>query len=174
MKPFKFFWTTHKWTGILFSIFFLTVAVTGFLLIMKKEWTWVQPPTQKGSEGELKDFLTMERLFTIVFEQNNPNFKSMDDIDRVDMRPGKRVYKVRSVHNHAELQVDAISGKILSDTWRASDLIEQIHDGSWMAEWFHDFFMPFVSFAIIFLVFSGLWLWLEPIIKKWRRKAKKG
>ena len=32
MRLFKFFWTTHKWTGIVLATVFLLVSVTGFLL----------------------------------------------------------------------------------------------------------------------------------------------
>ena len=170
MKPFKFFWNTHKWTGICFSLFFLVIAVTGFLLLMKKEFAWIQPPTKVGKKGTEKDFLSMNKLFEIVYAHNHPDFRSLNDIDRVDFRPGKSVYKVRSRHNHSELQVDAVSGEILSQDWRTSDLLEQIHDGSFFAKWIHDFFMPFVSFGLIFLVFSGMWLWLSPIVRKWRKK----
>lgn len=173
MKTFKFFWTTHKWTGILFSVFFLVIAVTGFLLLIKKEFAWIQPPTLKGTSGNISQFKSMRELLDIVLAQQHPDFTSLDDIDRVDVRPGKRVYKVRSVRNHSEIQVDAVSGKVLNVSSRASDLIESIHDGSFVGGWFHDYCMPFVSFALLFLIFSGIWLWLEPVVKKWRKKRKR-
>ena len=48
MKTFKFFWNTHKWMGILGGVVFLNLAVTGFLLLVKKDHAWLQPPTQVG------------------------------------------------------------------------------------------------------------------------------
>ena len=49
MKSFKLFWTAHKWTGIVLAIVFASTAVTGFLLLVKKEFAWIQPPTNTGT-----------------------------------------------------------------------------------------------------------------------------
>jgi uncharacterized iron-regulated membrane protein len=87
---FKFFWTTHKWVGIILAIVFLMIAGTGFLLLIKKDYDWIQPPTQRGEEGTLADFITLQEMFASVFAEEHSDFRSMDDIDRVDFRPGKR------------------------------------------------------------------------------------
>ena len=66
-----------------------------------------------------------------------------------------------------------MTGEILSTRKvRRSDLIEQIHDGSFWADWVHEWVMPVVSFALLFMVFSGLWLWIEPSVRKRRRKKR--
>jgi uncharacterized iron-regulated membrane protein len=72
------------------------------------------------------------------------------------------------------MQVGAISGEILSVDWRPSDLLESIHDGSFVGGWMHDWIMPAVPVAMMFLVFSGIWLWVEPVVRrrKRRRRAK--
>ena len=173
MQTYKFFWDTHKWTGIVLSLVFVMIAVTGFLLLIKKDHAWIQPPTQEGAEGSVEDFLPLDQMFAKVFAEGHPDFQSMDDIDRVDFRPGKRVHKVRSVHNHSEIQVDAVTGAILSVDTRTSDLLEQIHDGSFFGDWAHDWFMPVVPFALLFLVGSGLYLWLAPKIRKARNRRKR-
>ena len=174
MKTFKLFWNTHKWTGLTFSVILAISAVTGFLLLIKKKVDWIQPPTISGGVGtgegnDLKRFITNQKLFEIVFAQDHPEFQSLDDIDRVDFRPGKRVFKVRSSSLH-EMQIDAITGEVLGIAYRRSDFIEQIHDGSFFAKWFHEWIMPVVSCGLLFLTFSGWWLWLEP---KYRRRKRK-
>ncbi len=169
MKTFKFFWTTHKWTGIVLAAVFAVTAVTGFLLLVKKKYEWIQPPTMSGEAGEVEDFITNQELFDIVLGQGHPEFQSMDDIDRVDFRPGKRVFKVRS-NSYYEIQVDAITGAVLHTAYRRSDWLETIHDGSFFADWFHEWGMPVASVGLLFLAFSGLWLWLEP---KYRRRQRK-
>jgi uncharacterized iron-regulated membrane protein len=173
MKTFKFFWTTHKWTGVIFSIVFATIATSGFLLLIKKNYDWLQPPTKQGAPGEIGDFLTLAEVFDVVFAQDHPAFQSLDDVDRIDFRPGKRVHKVRSNYDHWEIQVDAVSGEVLSVERRMSDLIESIHDGSFFGDWVHGWLMPVVACALLFLAFSGLWLWLEPTIRKRRRKKRR-
>ncbi|MCZ6835561.1 MAG: PepSY-associated TM helix domain-containing protein, partial [Planctomycetota bacterium] len=161
MKTFKFFWTTHKWTGISLAIILAVTSVTGFLLLLKKDYNWIQPPTIVGSEGGLESFITNQELFSIVFALDHPELQSLDDVNRVDFRPNKRVFKVRS-NSYYEIQVDAVTGEILGQNYRRSDLIETIHDGTFIAQWFHDWVMPVVSGGLLFLTGSGLWLWLEP------------
>ncbi len=171
MKTFKFFWTTHKWTGICLSLIFAGSATTGFLLLIKKQSDWIQPPTMEAAEGTIEDFITMEELFESVLRQGHPDFTSLEDIDRVDFRPGRRIHKVRSKHNWSEFQVDAVTGEVLSGrNIRRSDLIEQLHDGSFFGEWVHTWFMPAVSISLLFLTFSGLWLWIEPTLRRRRRR----
>ncbi len=173
MSSFKLFWTLHRWTGIIAAAFFACTATTGFLLLMKKKVDWIQPPMMIGAAGGVSEFITNQQLFESVFAQEHPDFQSIEDIDRVDFRPNDRVFKVRSEHNWSEIQVDAVTGEVLSSRKvRRSDLIEQIHDGSFWADWVHEWVMPVISFALLFMVFSGLWLWIEPSVRKRRRKKR--
>ena len=172
MKLFKFLWTAHRWTGIILGVVFLQFAVTGFLLLLKKEYAWIQPPTQVGRAGEISDFIPLQELFQRLFARKHPDFKSLEDIDRVDFRPGHRVHKVHSKHNYSEIQICAVSGAVLSEDWRASDLIENLHDGQFYAAWLHNYFMPLVAISLAFLMMSGLYMWLWPLLqKRWRKAA---
>lgn len=177
MRYFKFFWDTHKWTGIISAVFFLIISVTGFLLLLKKEFDILQPSSQKSvtEEYELHDFKPMHDVFEAVFAKNNPNFKSLADIDRVDFRPKHRTYKVRSIHDNQEYQVDALTGEVYYDDSkpRWADWLETIHDGSIISDGFKVWFMPLVALSLLFLVVSGLYLWLAPLFKKRARLRKK-
>ena len=172
MRLFKFLWSTHKWTGIVLSVVFLNVAITGILLLWKKDHEWIQPPTQAGTAGDLAGFISTQRLVEVVLAADHPDFGSFADIDRIDFRPGKRVHKVQSKHNFAEIQVDAVSGAVLATGTRTSDWIEQLHDGSWFGEWVHAWVMPLTAVALAFLVFSGLYIWYFPVWRKARRRSK--
>lgn len=170
MRTFKLFWNTHKWTGIVLALILATTAVTGFLLLLKKEFAWIQPPTQRGTEGDYREFASIGEVIDAVLAQGHEDFTSVDDVDRIDFRPGKSIHKVRSVRNDTEFQVDAMTGEVVSGPdVRRSDLIERIHDGSFIADWFHDYIMPLSAIGLLFLTFSGIWLWLEP---KWRRRKR--
>jgi uncharacterized iron-regulated membrane protein len=167
MKPvYRFFWEAHKWVGIATSVICLNLAVTGFLLLVKKKYAWIQPPTRSGQNGAVEDLITNQRLFEIVFQQGHEDFRSLEDIDRVDFRPGKRVFKVRSTHHHSEIQIDAVSGNVLSVSRRPSDLIESIHDGSFFGKWCHEYVMPVTAGSLFLLAVSGLYLWLAPLWRK--------
>ncbi len=165
MQYYKFFLKIHKWVGIIFSLVFLNIAVTGFLLLQKKNYAWLQPVTETGAEGEIQDFITTEELLDIVFRQGHEDFQSPEDIDRIDFRLSNRVHKVQSRYNHSEIQVDAVSGRVLNTNWRASDFIENLHDGSFFGKWFHDWLMPLVAAAVFFLTVSGLYIWIRRAIR---------
>jgi uncharacterized iron-regulated membrane protein len=170
VNTFRFFWNTHRWVGISAAAFLLLIASTGFLLLLKKEYAWIQPPTQVGTAGTLESFLTLEEAWQRVLATKHPDFRTFADLDRIDVRPDKRVYKVRSKHNHTEIQLDAINGEILSSATRRSDFLEELHDGSWFAKPIHDYLMPIVAICVVFLVCSGLGIWLTPILKRRRNK----
>lgn len=171
MNSYKLFRVTHKWFGIIFAVALLNISVTGILLLEKKSYDWLQPATQKGQDGGVEEFITQQQLFKVVFEQGHEDFVSMDDIDRVDFRPGKRVHKVRSVHNNSEIQVDAVSGDVLGVSVRRSDLVESMHDGSLFGDLVYTLLMPVTGFVCIFLTVTGLLLWLIPLRKGMAAKA---
>jgi uncharacterized iron-regulated membrane protein len=169
MKHYKINRTVHKWFGIIFAIALLNFSITGLLLLEKKNFDWIQPPTQNGSQGSVDQFITNQQLFETVLAEKHTDFKNIDDINRVDFRPDKRVFKVRSKNNYSEIQVDAVTGKILSIAKRNSDMIEAWHDGSMFGQFVHQYLMPIVAIITIILTITGLYLWLEPAIK---RRAK--
>jgi len=167
---YKFFRQGHKWTGIVLGLILLNIAVTGFLLLLKKDHDWIQPPTLKGVSGGVEAFITNQELFAIVLDQDHPDFAAIDDVDRVDFRRGQRVCKVRSVRNHREIQVDAVRGAVLGTAVRNSDLIESLHDGSFYGDWAHDWLMPATSISLVLLFGTGLYLWLQPKYRRSRRR----
>lgn len=149
---------------------FVMIAVTGILLLVKKDFDWLQPPTQKGAESDLAaaPFLPLAVIFDIASEFEH--FRTIDDIDRIDFRPGKRVHKLRSKHDHWELQIDAVTGTVLSRERRRSDLIEQIHDGSFFADIVHGWVMPGVAIALVLMAVTGIYIWWFPIQTRRRRR----
>ena len=173
MKPYKLVWSTHRWIGIIVALFLLNTSITGFLLLVKKDYAWIQPPTQSGSTGDIADFISYQELVTVIENLHHPDFSDANAIDRIDVRPAQRVFKVRSIHHHTEVQVDAIDGRILGVASRRSDFIEALHDGSWYGNWVHDLIMPMTAVSVMLLVATGLYLWLKPVLARRRKKKKK-
>lgn len=171
VRLFRFLWSAHKWTGVAIGAVLFVTSVTGFLLIIKKHLDWIQPPTQRGAPGDVADFIPLQQVLAAAFAAGHPDLRDVSDIDRIDFRPAQRVHKVRSKHHHTEIQVDAVTGSVLSVDWRPSDLIEQIHDGSFVGAFVHDYAMPVAALALGFLVLTGYYLWLSPIWRR-RRRAK--
>ena len=167
MRLFRFFWTAHKWTGVVLAAVFLNVAATGFLLLMKQRFDWVQPPTLRGADGALSDVIPMERVLAVAFARGLEGLSKPDDVDRVDFRLDRRVFKVVS-KGYDEVQVDAITGAVLSEDWRPSDLLEDLHDASYFAEAAHFWLMPVAAVGLAFLAGSGLYIVIAPIVRRRR------
>ncbi len=116
----------------------------------------------------------MQRLLEVVYTQEHPDFRELGDIERIDFRPDDRIFKVISKHHYSELQVCAVTGRVMSSAWRPSDLIEDIHDGSFWAGWWHDWAMPLFGVGLVFMTASGLWLWIEPTLRRRKRRRRVG
>jgi len=171
MTLYKTCWELHKWIGILLSVVLINLAITGLLLLEKKRFEWIQPGTRTGQAGTPAEFISMQCVLKAVSECNHPDFQDVDSIDRIDFRPGKRVYKVRARTNQAEIQVDAITGQVLNVSRRRSDLLEQLHDGSYLGDWMYGAVMPMAAVGNIVLAVSGLYLWLGPKFRKRRKHS---
>jgi hypothetical protein len=145
------------------------ILVTGIVLQLKKQSDWVQPPTVKGSGKELA--IEFDEVLPIAKAVPEAAISSWADIDRLDVRPGKGMLKVRA-KNRWEIQLDTSTGNILQVAYRRSDLIESIHDGSF----FHESYKlgVFLPSALILTVIwgTGIYLFIYPFLVKWRRKRK--
>ncbi len=165
-------WTRkiHRWGAIAIALPLLLVICSGLLLQVKKQWTWVQPATIKGSKRE--PTLDWSRMVTIVSEIEEAEVEDWNDIDRIDVRVGKGVSKVQC-HNGWEVQIDSATGDILSSAYRRSDLIEDLHDGSFFGEpaklWV---FLP-GGVILLALWLTGAYLWYLPLDVKRRKRLRR-
>lgn len=161
----------HRWGALLIALPFLIVLITGLLLQVKKEFDWIQPPTQKGSLSYQTPEIGFDRILAIAKSDEEARIRSWEDIDRLDIRPDDGIVKVRSTEGW-ELQVDLGTGAILSSMERRSGVIEAIHDGSW----FHDkaklwIFLP-SAIIVTILWITGIYLFFLPYFAKWQNRKR--
>ena len=159
----------HKWGSIIIAIPFLVVLITGLILQLKKEVSWIQPASRKGVSTIPS--LSFNQILDISTTIPEAEITSWDDIDRLDVRPGKGIVKVRA-NNHWEIQIDTETGEILQKEYRRSDIIEAMHDGSW----FHDaaklwVFLP-NGIIVTILWITGIYLFFIPILNKRRNRKR--
>ncbi len=159
----------HHWGSIVVAVPIVIVLVTGVLLLLKKEFTWIQPPTVKGEQKGLA--LEFDQILAVARTVPEAGIETWADVDRLDVRPGKGMLKVRA-ENSWEIQVDANTGAVLQVAYRRSDLIESIHDGSF----FNDYaklwvFLP-SAIVLIGLWITGMVLFLHPYLA--RSNKRKG
>ncbi|TYP95524.1 PepSY-associated TM region [Fodinibius salinus] len=162
----------HRWGAILIALPFLIVLLSGLFLQVKKEFNWIQPPSQSGSQ--IGASIPFDSILTTAKSIPKLNVSKWKDIDRLDVRPDDGIIKIRGL-NGWEAQIDSHTGQILQVAQRRSDLIESIHDGSW----FHDkaklwLFLP-SAVVVLILWLTGIYLFFYPYFAKWynRKRLKK-
>ena len=133
---------------------------------MKKESAYIQPPTQRGAGTE--PTIGFERILEVARTVPEAEIESWEDVDRLDVRPGKGVVKVQC-KNRYEVQIDTETPEILQVAFRRSDLIESIHDGSYFNDHFKLWvFLP-AGIVLAALVITGVHLFLLPYLARRKR-----
>lgn len=157
----------HLWLSLVIFIPVIIVIGSGLLLQVKKEFDWIQPPTQKAPNAY--PTLSFERILQSASTVAEANIVTWEDIDRLDVRPNKGIIKVRG-KNHWEIQLDAQSGDVLQVAYRRTDTIEAIHDGSWFFEgaklWL---FLP-AAILLFVLWVTGLVMLFTTLKSKYRKR----
>ena len=84
----------HHWGSIAIALPLAIVLVTGVMLLLKKDFAWIQPPTIKGEEQGLA--LNFDQILAIAQTVPEAGIATWADVDRLDVRPGKGMLKVRT------------------------------------------------------------------------------
>ena len=159
----------HLWAALVILLPVLVVISTGILLQVKKEFDWIQPPTKKTGIHALN--INFKDILLAASSVEEAQIKTWADIDRLDVRPNKGILKIQ-VRGNWEVQMDHQTGEVLSVSFRRSDIIESIHDGSF----FHDkvklaVFLPAATVLLILWV-TGIYLFSITELAKWRSRKK--
>jgi len=170
MKLSKLSRVWHRLGSIIVLLPITIIIVSGIVLQLKKVSPYIQPPTQRGAGTE--PAIGFERILEVARTVPEAEIESWEDVDRLDVRPGDGVVKVRC-KNRYEVQIDTETAEILQVAFRRSDLIESIHDGTY----FHDSFKLWVflpaGLILAMLALTGLHLFCLPHLAKWRQRRKK-
>lgn len=160
----------HFWAGFIAAIPVLVIIASGLLLQAKKQWDWVQPPEHRGT-GTLPQ-VDFDDIMKTLRGVTSLGVTGWDDVDRLDVRPGRGIVKV-TLKNRWEVQLDLGTGQVLQTAYRRSDLIESIHDGSFIAgDWTKlGLFLP-AGGVLLLLWLSGLWMVWVQLNGKRKRKLK--
>ncbi|MEM9368979.1 MAG: PepSY-associated TM helix domain-containing protein [Planctomycetota bacterium] len=168
MTPSRLNRIVHRWGSIAIAIPTLIVLFSGVVLQLKKQSSWIQPATRQGTDQRPE--ITFARILEVAKTIPQAQVQSWNDIDRVDVRPGKGMLKVRC-RNRCEVQLDANSGAVLQVAFRRSDLIESIHDGSIFGDVAKlGIFLP-SAMVLIVLWGTGVYLFCLPYLAKRKRRG---
>ncbi|MEL7221603.1 MAG: PepSY domain-containing protein, partial [Bacteroidota bacterium] len=156
-------------TGASLFMIFLFISITGLLLGWKKNSNgYLLPKTQRGVSTLSTDWLPLRSLEQrALFVLDSLDTKLDKELDRIDVRPNKGSVKFTFEKHYQEIQLDLTTGELLSFGKRRSDLLEQIHDGSWIdrqlgSGFFKLFYTSLSGLALLLFTITGFWLWYGP------------
>jgi len=170
VKSLRWLRRLHRWIGIPLILFFFIIGITSILLAWKKK-VELLPPTLKTEIDNGTWILPSEMVK--IGEEEMRKIGRDTEVDRIDIRPDKGVAKVTFKTHFTEVQLDGLSGKVLSIETRHSDWIEKVHDGSIV-----DFYLggdeatkltysTLTALGLILMSLSGFYLWYYPkVIRK--------
>lgn len=171
MKPQILFRKVHHWGSIFVALPLMLMIGAGIFLMLKKEITWIQPQTIEGSQTGVP-LLTVAQMFEAAKKASEAGFASWDDLDRLDFKPGKGVAKFVG-HNNWEVQVDTHTGELLQVSFRRSDIIESLHDGSFFSDGIKLYLFLPAGIGLFILWCTGLYLFFLPHLKKRKNRLNK-
>jgi len=178
-KLLRIFRKVHRTTGAFLFIFFFIVSVTGLLLGWKKNsGGLLQSKSYQGTSVQLKDWLPIDSLHKNACKilQDSISANSTLELERIEIKKDKGMVKFIFAENYWGIQLDGATGKLLHIERRRSDIIEKIHDGSIVDDYFKTgsgffklFYTTVMGFALLLFTITGFWLWYGP--KRMKRKS---
>jgi uncharacterized iron-regulated membrane protein len=158
----------HKWLSLIFALPLLVILLSGILLLSRKEFAFIQPPTSHGQSNVPS--ISFAQILQQAKTVEQAEISSWDSIDRLDVRPEKGIVKVRA-KSHWEIQIDSQSGEIKQVAYRRSDIIEKIHDGTLLQSNANLWLMLPTAIALLILLVTGIFLFFRPYYKR-RKKSQ--
>ena len=136
------------------------------MLQLKKQSNWIQPNVEVTSSSKP---IMLQSYLDAVSTVKEANISSWDDIERIDIRPDKGIAKIKSKNNW-EIQIDIETTEIYAKSYRRSDIIESIHDGSFFSEVVkYGWFLP-SGILLLILSLTGIYMFFIPILRR-RKKS---
>lgn len=155
-------WTfyAHLWIGLITAGVVLLVSVTGILLNHKRALR-LMPDVPHEATGTFDEALPLADLARRAEAAVSPEVAAAG-IDRMDVRPGDGLIKVRFDDRRVqEVTLDINNGRVLHVGERNDVFLEKLHSG----EIFGDNWVlltDVAAVALLVMLASGYWLWLYP------------
>lgn len=167
----RFWRLVHYWGSLLIVIPFGVVVTTGLLLMLKKDIAWIQPPTQTGAVADVAPSLSLAHLFETAQRIPQLEVDEWTDLKRIDVKVDRGVIMFVS-HNNWEAQIDTATNRVLDVAYRRSDIIEALHDGSFVsAEVKRYVFLP-SGVVLLLLWLTGTYLFILPQMKRLQKRRR--
>lgn len=151
---------SHLWLGILTAGVVVLISLTGILLNHKRP-LGLMPDVPHEPTGSFENALSLAELAGRAEAAVAPDVAAAG-IDRMDVRPGDGLVKVR-FNDRAVMEVtlDLNSGAVLYVGERNDVFLEKLHSGEIFGDgWI--LLSDAAAVGLILLLISGYWIWLYP------------
>lgn len=165
----RFLRQVHYWLSLAIIIPAGIIFFAGTLLMVKKDFAWIQPPSSKGAVIDELPAISFEDMLSAGQIDAAVGINAWSDIDRIDLRPGKGIAKIRAKSGW-EVQLDTATGDVLNVAYRRSDMIEAIHDGSFFSKGVKRYIFLPTAILLIIMWATGIYLFFLPRLRKRRKK----
>ncbi|MDP5054838.1 MAG: PepSY domain-containing protein [Congregibacter sp.] len=154
---------SHLWLGVTLSFLIVMISVTGIMLNHKRVFGFMPETALKRPEA-FATALPLPELARLASAAVPPEVATAG-IDRMDVRPGKGLIKVRfNDPGISEVTLALDDGTVLLTGLRNDSFLEQLHSGDIFAR--HGYLLSdLAGGALILLMISGFWVWLYPHAK---------
>ena len=155
----------HLWLGVIFTVALLSISITGILLNHKRG-LGLMPDVSNSATTLFTNALPLAELAIKARAAGGPVIGNTP-VDRMDVRPGDGLVKVRfSDPASTEITLDIFSGKTLHVGRRGDVFLERLHSGEAFGKrWV--LLSDAAAIALVILLITGYWLWLVP---RWRNR----
>ena len=144
----------HRIVSLIIVLPFALVLITGLLLQLRQQFEGIQPSAVKMEAIKNTRLLTNEEII-------QASLVNEADIDQIIFRPAKFHLALRLKNGH-EIQMHPQTGAILKSAPRYTNILIELHQGSFFSQWGqYLIFLP-AGLGVLFLTISGL------VIYPWR------
>lgn len=165
--------TLHKLAGLVGSLFLVAISVTGFVLALKGPIPSIRPATRSGADiATLADVVHPAQALEAAFGVGLGELRERDHLDRFEYHADKNVYKVLSKDAYHEVQVCGATGNVLAVGRRNDQMMEDIHDLSFLHPSLRETVLPAVAVLLFFLGTSGVVMYFVPVVRRMRHRRQ--
>jgi uncharacterized iron-regulated membrane protein len=150
----------HLWFGLATTALLLIVALSGVLLNHKRG-LGLMPDVAHSPAGPFTAALPLPELQRAA-EAAVGAAAAAGGVDRMDVRPGDGVVKVRfNDREVTEATLDLVTGEVVHVGRRGDVFLEKLHSGEIMGKrWV--LLSDLAAAGLLIALVSGAWLWLYP------------
>lgn len=137
---------SHRYVALAATLPLLVIALTGVILQLRNQFEWIQPITISNKLEKNNPLLTLEKAMAGL----NP-----EEVDQVVFRPAKGSLSVR-LKDGVEIQMHPQTGVVLKKSLRRTNLLIELHQGSWLGPAGQYLIHFMAGLCLCFLIFSGI------------------